>query len=1500
MIAGELEIRLRADIARLQRDMDSARRVVGDATAGIERAAASAKAALAGIAAGVGVSQIVALTDQYTKFTAQLRLATDNARQYAQAYADVKRISTSAQADLGATGTLYARIANGTRELGLSQQKVASITETVNMALKVSGATAEESSSAMLQLSQAFASGRLNGEEFNAVNEAAPRLMAALAEGMGVPVGALKKMAEEGKITSQVMAETLPQSLDKLREEAKQVQTIGGAFTVLKNEVLEFTGVQAQSSGVVAALTSSITTLASNLNLVAGAAATVAAVKLGNWLTNTVSGAASAVTANRALAASNLETARATATSTAQASLLANARLAEVRAATLAAAGQTQLALTTNGLIPAQARAAAAAEAHALAMGQLAIAQRAASLSTTAVSGVIAALGGPIGAVITVLGIAATAWSWYQNKQDEANRKAAENTEQSTGEIVASLEKGNAKLRERIELAKKAGMGEVAKSDSAEVQRLAELSGRMDKLRGSTKPTDQLELINLQEIYSGLEREVNIRKQLKGELDATGSAAADVLAVRQRLSGVNKQYLEDLEKLQSAREKGAVTEQEYVAMVSQLATEEYKRSEAAKAAAASTKDGNKAIEEQAKLAAELAGLSSSFAADWESLTAMYKRGALSVDQLTEAQARLLEKQPAIKANMDAEAKAFKDATRAVEEMNAERAKMEGERAEAARREIKAAEDELAANENAVAMFGKTKAAIEAVELARLEEQLAQRSSVGMTLDEIEKLEKLIDVKRRNVAALGTSEVQEASKKAFDQMTEDAKQFARQTGDALVDNIMRGGKSAAEYLKDLFRTLILRPILSPVGTAFGGVTAGLMGGAGPAQAAGGGGIGSALGSMAGSLFGAGGLSGSIAAGAGWLTGATTLGGSLAAAGSLAATGTLGGIASSLGMAAGALGPIALGIAAVVGVLKKFDTSGTYHTGGASSASAAGVQTIRAESLGFARTRTNAETEAMTAGLAKGIVSILDSTATAFGKTAGYTAATAFADDTSKDGAWGALLIQKMGQTMVNWDSTRTSRWAPKEFANGDAGRNEYLAALSSSVRTALDGIGLPSWARKMLDSLGAQAGLEEMAKVVDTINATQGALRAIGDELAGFSDLSDAAVSALMAASGGIEALAGNAGAFVESFYSESEKLDAATKQVRESLAAVGLALPETREQYRAMVEQQIKLGEAGAPAVAVLLGNAAAFAQLRPAVEAATQALDKQADVLRERQTLQDQLDDLTMTAAQLLEKQRNALDESNRALFDRIQSEKAMREAISAAQAAADRTIADAKAALSVSYNAESSALQALAESHQNFVNSVRKNSEAMKLGALSILSPEARLQEARSQMETAGAGEFMAAQAAFLQEAKSFYGSTEGYSREYKFAEESAARAVARDAARAESTAYWLRIQFALLNKSAQAVVGVDGSHASGLDFVPFDGYRAELHRGERVQTAAEARADDRASEDTAQLLRDIHQELRAANGQRGAVGVAQIDRLERLEKRMAATERKLARAE
>lgn len=403
---GILQIQMMADMARLSKDMGDAKRIVGGAVKDIEKAAMTARNALGSLGVGFGLAQIVQMTDRYTKYTSQLKLVTQSTAEYGRALSDVRRISTAAQADTGLLGILYARVTNATRELGLSQDRVASITETVGLALKVSGATATESASAMLQLSQAFGSGLLRGEEFNAVNEASPRIMQVLAASMGVQVGQLRELASQGKITSAVMAKAFsdPAVIAGLREQAKEVQTIQGAFTVLGNKMVDFVGQSATGSGGVALLSGAVMLLADNIGTVVNALMVLVGFKVTLWaqgvmtrMIETSVATRAAALATREAAAANVAKAEADVAATASSSALAAARVRELQAAVLATDGAVSLAIATNGLVPANARAAAAETAHAAALTRLTAAQAANAAANT---GMVARLGASVASFV--------------------------------------------------------------------------------------------------------------------------------------------------------------------------------------------------------------------------------------------------------------------------------------------------------------------------------------------------------------------------------------------------------------------------------------------------------------------------------------------------------------------------------------------------------------------------------------------------------------------------------------------------------------------------------------------------------------------------------------------------------------------------------------------------------------------------------------------------------------------------------------------------------------------------------------------------------------------------------------------------------------------------------------------------------------------------------------------------------------------------------------------
>lgn len=191
-------------------------------------------------AVGLGVNLFSNLADEGTKLQGILQNASSENVKFGKSLEDVKRIADISQVGLIGVGQAYSRIANALQEFGVQQSEVSNITEALSLALKVNGATAQEASSVLIQLSQAFGKGKLDGDEFRSAMEAAPNVMRQLAVSMGVPFGALKDLAAQGKITSEELSKAFNDKgyLDKLRSQAGEMQTISGSIVQVRNSMV--------------------------------------------------------------------------------------------------------------------------------------------------------------------------------------------------------------------------------------------------------------------------------------------------------------------------------------------------------------------------------------------------------------------------------------------------------------------------------------------------------------------------------------------------------------------------------------------------------------------------------------------------------------------------------------------------------------------------------------------------------------------------------------------------------------------------------------------------------------------------------------------------------------------------------------------------------------------------------------------------------------------------------------------------------------------------------------------------------------------------------------------------------------------------------------------------------------------------------------------------------------------------------------------------------------
>lgn len=213
--------------------------------------------------AALASNQILQSADAYKNMNARLLLATKSQEEFNTAQTELFNVAQNSRQQLAEVSGLYANISPALRELGKTQQEVLTSTDLINKALVVSGSTSQESSSAILQLTQALGSGVLRGEEFNSIMENGRGIAMALADGLGVPIGALRGMAEQGQLTADVVITALLSQEKAINEKFAQMPlTVDQAMTQVKNSLFQTIGQLEEKygfSGKIAAGISSLT-----------------------------------------------------------------------------------------------------------------------------------------------------------------------------------------------------------------------------------------------------------------------------------------------------------------------------------------------------------------------------------------------------------------------------------------------------------------------------------------------------------------------------------------------------------------------------------------------------------------------------------------------------------------------------------------------------------------------------------------------------------------------------------------------------------------------------------------------------------------------------------------------------------------------------------------------------------------------------------------------------------------------------------------------------------------------------------------------------------------------------------------------------------------------------------------------------------------------------------------------------------------------------------------
>lgn len=215
--------------------------------------------ALAGVVtvgAGLAVAkQFIDMADAMALLQSRVKLATSGATEFAQVQTDLFALAQRNSVSLEEVAGAFSRLSDPVKRLGGSSKETIGIIDALSKSLQISGASSQESAAAIAQFGQAMGSGKLQGDEFKSLAEAAPRFMKAISEGSGIAAENLKEMASEGKLTADVVGNALLKSLGKLNTEAAQMpDTVGQAMTRLKNEVAKAVDEINQAGGINTAL----------------------------------------------------------------------------------------------------------------------------------------------------------------------------------------------------------------------------------------------------------------------------------------------------------------------------------------------------------------------------------------------------------------------------------------------------------------------------------------------------------------------------------------------------------------------------------------------------------------------------------------------------------------------------------------------------------------------------------------------------------------------------------------------------------------------------------------------------------------------------------------------------------------------------------------------------------------------------------------------------------------------------------------------------------------------------------------------------------------------------------------------------------------------------------------------------------------------------------------------------------------------------------------------
>ena len=187
-----------------------------------------------------GVSQVTGIADTLTLTTARLDLMNDGLQTTGELQNMILASAQRSRAEYGATAAAVSKLGILASEAFSGTEEIVAFSELMNKSFKVGGASIQEQTSAMYQLTQAMAAGKLQGDEFRSIMENAPMLAEAIATYTGKSKGELKEMSSEGLITADIIKGAMFAAADDINSKFETMpKTFGDTWTAVKNMTLK-------------------------------------------------------------------------------------------------------------------------------------------------------------------------------------------------------------------------------------------------------------------------------------------------------------------------------------------------------------------------------------------------------------------------------------------------------------------------------------------------------------------------------------------------------------------------------------------------------------------------------------------------------------------------------------------------------------------------------------------------------------------------------------------------------------------------------------------------------------------------------------------------------------------------------------------------------------------------------------------------------------------------------------------------------------------------------------------------------------------------------------------------------------------------------------------------------------------------------------------------------------------------------------------------------------